>query len=196
MKLYKSALNFCFYYYWSQNRTNGVRNKQCHIFFFNLRHITILYSLYLQYLVYDIFELNGHIYIIVLILLEFQTFSHKIYWKYFIRIQGENIIISGSNSYHCSLGPIKIIQPRHFFFIELPVPIQECERSCICVLAVLISFCDFFYWILKLFRECCISFSSFYHKPPRYSRNIVESGIKHHNFNTAHKLNRTYYKTQ
>ena len=42
-------------------------------------------------------------------------------------------------------------------FIEVPVPRQESEQSCICVLEVSILLLSaIFYWILELFRQCCI----------------------------------------
>jgi len=54
---------------------------------------------------------------------------------------------------------------RHFFFIEVPVPSPESERSYICVRDI--DFCLFLwfiYWILELFRQCGVFFSfSFYY---------------------------------
>jgi hypothetical protein len=40
--------------------------------------------------------------------------------------------------------------------IEVPVPSQESEQSCICVVGISILFLHFFYWTLELFRQCCI----------------------------------------
>jgi hypothetical protein len=42
-------------------------------------------------------------------------------------------------------------------FIEMPVPSQESDPSCICVSGVgFTSFYDFFYWVSELLRHCGI----------------------------------------
>ena len=42
-------------------------------------------------------------------------------------------------------------------FIEVQVPSPETGRSCICVLGYrFASFCDFFCWVLEMFRQCGI----------------------------------------
>ena len=45
-------------------------------------------------------------------------------------------------------------------FIEVPVPSQECERSCICVLelSILLFFGRRFDWILEMLRQCVFGF--------------------------------------
>ena len=48
-------------------------------------------------------------------------------------------------------------------FIEGPVPSQEGERLCFCVLGgSILPFSTIFYWILQMFRQCGILCFSFY----------------------------------
>jgi len=59
--------------------------------------------------------------------------------------------------------------------IDIPVPSQECKRSCLCVFGVLICLSLIFlnYWILELFRQCgklCFSFYRTFQVRNRHSR--------------------------
>ena len=65
------------------------------------------------------------------------------------------ISLTGENWTHST----SLIPP---LFIEVPVPNQEIERSCICVLVVSIClFLRFWYLILELFGQCGVLFCFF-----------------------------------
>ena len=59
-------------------------------------------------------------------------------------------------SQRASFGPIKLLLSPPLF-IQVPLPRQESERSCICLFRVSIQpLQQFFYQILELFRQCGI----------------------------------------